>query len=297
MTPDDVRRVLSNEALAAIQARPGFRAACEQAAAGAIDHNAGLDPRHRWITNDLGRSAICLVALVLQYTGGLTMRGLTTACVERDVSSPGRVAQVVRRCQDIGDLTVEPGRGMWTRRPMRVEPRLADLMRRRAVIDLEAALTLFPDEAELVHALDDEAGFMGFVVNLADAVRWRERLFGARTSPLTYFLDREAGMVILFRLLMAQPPERERMLEAAPVSRQELARDYRVSRVHVTRLLTESGHARLEGGRVVFSEALSQAFAGHMSMVFGLNLCVSRAVAQWRASGSVRETREDREAG
>jgi hypothetical protein len=284
MTPDAVAQVLSADALAAIRARPGFRAACEQAAAGAVAHNAALDPRHRWITNDIGRSAICLTALVLQYSGGLTMRGLTTACVANNVSSPGRVAQVVRRCQDIGDLTVEPGPGMWTRRPMRIEPRLADLMRRRALIDLEATLALFPDEAQLVHTLDDEAGFMGFVLNLSDAVRWRERLFGAPKTPLTYFLDREAGMVILFRLLMDQPQTRERMLEAAPVSRQALARDYRVSRVHVTRLLGESGHTRVEDGQVVFSPALSDAFAGHMSMVFGLNLGVSRAVAQWQAA-------------
>jgi hypothetical protein len=295
MTPDAVARLLSDDALAAIRARPGFRAACEQAAAGAVAQNAALDPRHRWVMNDLGRSSICLTALVLQSAGGLTMRALATACVGNNVSSAGRVAQVVRRCQDIGDLTVDSGPGLWTRRPMRIEPRLADLMRRRAQIDLEATLTLFPEEAHLIHVLDDEAGFMGFVTNLADAVRWRARLFGPAASPLTYFLDREVGMVILFRLLIAQPQDRRWMLEAAQVSRQQLARDYRVSRVHVTRLLTESGHTELDGDRVVFSEALSQAFAGHMSLVFGLNLAVSRAVVEWRAALATREGK-DREA-
>jgi hypothetical protein len=280
MSPDQVASLFTEEALAALRQRPGFRAACEQAAAAAVAQTAERDPRLHWITNDVGRATICLSALAMHYRNQLTLRGLTAVCAANRSASPGRVAQVVRRCLDIGLMDLEPGAGRWTRRPLKVSDALADAMRRRNQVDLDAALSLFPDEQGLRAVLDDLAGFMVFIRGVTTTLRRRSEIFGPTIrAPLAFFAEREAGMALLFQLIGAQPPGRARLLEEASVSRLGLSRAFRVSRVHITRLLTESGHTRLVGDRVYFDATLSDELDRHFALIFQLNVGVAREMA------------------
>jgi hypothetical protein len=283
MSPDEVASLFTEEALAALRQLPGFRAACEQAAAGGVAYTDELDPRLRWITNDLGRASICLTALVMHYRNRLTPRDLTAVCVANRTASAGRVAQVVRRCLDIGVMELEPGDGRWTQRPLKVGDALAETMRRRTQVDLDAALSLFPDEQDLRAVLGDQAGFMAFIFGVTTTFRRHGEIFGpAFRTPLDFFLDREAGMVLLFQLIGAQPPGRVRLLEEASVSRLALSRAFRVSRMHITRLLTESGHTRLAGDRVYFDASLSDELDRHFALIFQVNVGVARDVAAGR---------------
>jgi hypothetical protein len=285
MTPAPLADLVTEEGLACIRKHPQFRGAVERAAAHGVVHFQKLDPIHQWITKDIGRATICVTALTLHLVGVLTAHALTTACVDSGVSSAGRVQQLVRRCQDAGEMTVEPGAGMWTRRRMRVGPGLIRMLRERALIDLAAMLRLAPELSAAAEVVRTEDGFAAYALAIGVLVTQRPDMFNFRsTPPIAFFLDREAGMLTLFDLLGAQDPARRRLLEAAPISRYALSRRYGVSRAHINKLLAESDYIEcVESDRVVFKPALSRALERHFAAVFLLNHCAAQAVlAGWR---------------
>jgi hypothetical protein len=285
MTPGELSKRLTNESFAAIRAHPRFRAAVLRATGESIAHFQDQDPNYQWITKDIGRAAICVTALSLHMVGLLTAQALTAACLKNDISSAGRVQQVIRRCQDMGELIVEEGPGLWTRRPMRMGERLIRILRERAVIDLKATLCLAPELAGAVDLAESEDGFLHYTIALSMITDLRRDLFAFREgSPVNYLLDREAGMLIAFDFVSTQPLEQPRLLQEAPISRYALARRYGVSRAHINKILAESGHMECVGDdRVVFSEALSLAIERHFALVFQLNQCAAQALlSNWR---------------
>lgn len=263
---------------------PGFQRACEAAAAESVQLLVELDPAYQWITKDLGRAAICVTAAILHYADELTVQNLTALCVANGVSSPGRVNQLVRRCGEIGQFTVEDGAGIWTRRRAAFGPQLLAMLHRRAKCDMKAAVSLAPELRGVLDILETEEGAVSALMHLAFIAGERPDLFkfGAK-RPLNFFLDREAGMSILFDLLAAQPSDRKRLLEEAPLSRYALARRYGVSRAHINKLLAESGHTEAIGDRVVFSETLSEALEAHYALLFAYNQNAARLLLSgWR---------------
>ena len=105
-----------------------------------------------------------------------------------------------------------------------------------------------------------------------------------RNPPIDFFLDREAGMLMLFDLLAAQAPDRKRLLESgadlalragAPLRR--LAGAYqqaagRVRRIDMRRAIGWCSPRRCR-------EALER----HYAAVFQLNHCAAKALASgWR---------------
>jgi hypothetical protein len=285
MTPGKLARLLTEACFADVRAHPGFRAAVEIAAGESVAHFQNLDPTYQWLTKDIGRAAICVTALALHLVGDLTLQTLTAACLANSISSAGRVQQVVRRCQDVGAMTVQDGPGLWTRRPMRLGEGMIRVLRERALIDLRAGLALTPGLAGAAELAASEEGFATYVVCLATITSLRRDIFAMRgASPVAFLLDREAGMLILFDLLCAQRPDRTRLLEDAPISRYALARRYGVSRAHINKILAESGHlASFGADRVLFSETLSLALERHFAVVFAANECAAQAlVSGWR---------------
>src|ERR1700678_2675401 len=111
MTPGTLVSRLTNATFAALPEHPEFRGVVERAARESVAHFQHLDPSYRWVTKDIGRTTICVTALTLHLLNDLTVQALTAACLASDISSAGRVQQVVRRCQDIGALTVLDGPG------------------------------------------------------------------------------------------------------------------------------------------------------------------------------------------
>jgi hypothetical protein len=284
MTPSAAANALTEERLADVRGRPQFRVACELFARGALNHFAQLTPLHQWVTKDLGRGSITLTALILQLRGDLTMQALTTACVGQGISSPGRVTQLVRRAQEAGELTVDEGPGFWTRRPMRMGPGFLASARSRLIVDIESTLLLSPELGPVREAIADDAGYLNFVLAMGFIMSRRRDLFVlSERPPLNIFLNREAGIHILFELMTAQAPDRARLLEEAHISRNALSHRYGVSRAHVNKLLTDSGHTRADGDRVVFTPELSDGLERHMALIFSLTLLVSRCLLDgWR---------------
>jgi hypothetical protein len=285
MTPATLADQVTDEGLACIRKHPEFRGAVEGAAAQSVAHFQNLDPTYQWIIKDLGRATICLTALTLHMIGALTVHSLTAACVASDISSAGRVQQLVRRCQDIGEMTVEPGVGLWTRRPLRIGASLIRMLRERASIDLTAMLRLAPELAAAAEAVQTDDGFAAYTLAVSTLITLRPDVFTFRNAPpIGFFLDREAGMLLLFDLIGAQDPDRRRLLEAAPISRYALSRRYGVSRAHINKLLAESADIEfIESDRVGFKPALSRAMERHYAAVFLLNHSAAQAVLSgWR---------------
>jgi hypothetical protein len=291
MKPTQAAAGVTDEAFEALRRHPGFRAACEMAVADSIVHYRRAEPDIQWITKDIGRSSIWLSALILECLGELTVQNLTTMSVANRLSSSGRVTQFVRRCQDFDLFRVEDGAGLWTRRPARLGQRMTQSSRDRALVDLQAALTLAPEMAPVAELVATDAGFASYVVALAQISQATQPLFGfERGTPLNYFLDREGGMLMVFDLLGAQAPGRARLLEEAPISRYALSRAYGVSRAHINKMLAESGGTEARGDRVVFSAEMSDLLERHMAVVFVLNLAIARSLAGgWRFRSPPRQ--------
>jgi len=291
MSPFSAGKGLTEESLAEVRGRPAFRAACEMTARGAIDHFAGLSPHHQWVTKDLGRGSITFTALILHLTDDFTVHNLTGACVAGGVSSAGRVIQLVRRSQDAGELTIEDGPGMWTRRRARLGPGFIDAARARLAVDLEAALLLAPELDGVRAILADETSYLSFAVAMATIISTRRDLFALNSRPpLNLFLNREAGVFLLYELTMAQDADRARLLEEAPISRNALSRRYGVSRAHINKMLVDSGHTRALGDRVVFTPELSAALERHTALIFKLIHVVSACLLDgWRVGRAPAE--------
>jgi hypothetical protein len=291
MTPGTLASLLSDECFNDVRAHPEFRTAVETAASKSVAHFQRLDPTYQWITKDIGRASICITALTLHLIGDLTLQSLTALCLANNISSAGRVQQVVRRCQDVGAVTVQEGPGLWTRRPMRLGDGLIDTLRERALIDLKAALALAPELAGAAELAASDDGFVSYVLCVTMIASLRRDVFAFRAaSPIAVLLEREAGMLIAFDLLCAQSPQRASLLERAPISRYALARRYGVSRAHINKILAESVHLTCIGAdQVVFSQTLSQAMERHFSAIFALNQCAAQALLSgWRFDPSQR---------
>jgi DNA-binding transcriptional regulator LsrR (DeoR family) len=95
--------------------------------------------------------------------------------------------------------------------------------------------------------------------------------YDATPSGIMLFLERECGMRILQHLMQEQAPDRERMLESAPISRNQLSQLYGVSRAHINRLLADAEARGLLSfptpRRVVFSPELSEDYERTMAAV------------------------------
>lgn len=281
--PNDAAALLSEPAIAELQSRPGFRAACERAARTSVAQFQALPEPYQWLTKDIGRSAICLTALVLHAAGRLTAQTLVAACVDNQISSPGRANQIIRRCEAIGQMTVEAGGGLWTRRPLRIGDGLIERLKARACLELEALQTIEPAAGEILLAVQTEGGFLEFVRNIAVYTTMRRDLFAFAKNPATeFFLEREAGMLILYDLMGAQAPQRARLLEAAPISRNALSRRYGVSRAHINKMFDQAareGYLAFEASdRVVFSPTLSAAVERQFTLVFQASLAAGRSL-------------------
>ncbi|HEY2708170.1 MAG TPA: hypothetical protein VGI95_08950 [Caulobacteraceae bacterium] len=283
MTPATIASLIDRDEMSALRVDPGFREAVERATAESVAHFQSLPPTYQWITKDIGRAAICFIAVTMDLVGGLTVQALTAACIRNEVSSAGRVHQVVRRCQEAGVLTIDDGPGIWTRRRARLGDDLIRLFRERSLIDLRAMLPLAPELAGAAELAETDEGFASYILSLSSILTLRRDLFGSEDgSPLVHFLEREAGMLILFDLLGRQASTRDDLLEEAPISRYDLSRRYGVSRAHINKLLAESGHTEGAGkDRIVFAPTLSEALDSHFAAIFRLN----RAAGQVLLSG------------
>lgn len=288
----------SDAAIDAVIALPGFRDACAATAAQALDDHFAFPEPFRWLMMDIGRTGIGLTAYLLDATaGGLTAQALRADCKTYDVASAGRVTQVLERLQQSGDLTLEDGPARWTQRRLVPSSRFLGAFARRMLAYAVSVERLAPERPTIAAGLADDSYRRGFVLRAAAFSIARRGLFAPSYSPYTeLFLQREAGMLMLFDFITRQPPGRARLLESVTLSRNALARRFEVSRAHINKLIGDAVAAGLvrqeREDLLVFDPALSTA----LERVFAHLFQLVRAAAATAPSEGVRLTSARRHA-
>ena len=236
---------LSPDAVAELCAHPNFARAMRAVLA----DNVRLYRGNRilnYVGYDRGRLVVAMLALYLHVsrrpgdpTSGLTAQSLKSLCVEQDVCSPGRARAMLSLMRLFGYVAAA---AEGDRRYKLLVPTdlLMDSVRQRWSAMFAAVALVLPDGAAAVDALarDD---FVGAVVRRGmDHYRTGVRLL--RFAPeLRVFAERNAGLMILFSLVIAaDPDDTTPPTRPVRVSISELARRFSVSRVHVGRLLRDA---------------------------------------------------------
>lgn len=273
------------DGLATARANPNFHPAIELEARLARDAYHRLPEGHRWLLGDRGRFNMGLTALLLAAGGMLTAHGLSQVCKARDIGSPGRALKYVEHLLRYGLVSTEPAEGRWTTHRLILGPLLISHYRARLRAMLEGML-IFDPIAQAALDLIDTDEFLPLCITLAGANGDNSAL--ARrvyAQGVGLFLERDCGMLMLLDLMLAQPADRSRLLERAPLSRYGLARDYGVSRAHINKLLADAAAADLlsledDGAAVVFSPHLSEVLELHNAAIFhGLRTGIAQYLA------------------
>jgi hypothetical protein len=255
--------LLSEETLVQLRARPGFRAAVEQFAAETLEYTRGIDKAGLWMLADIGRTAIYITIILLDaLPEGASAAMIATVAQDTGASSRGRAARFIKFAQGAGEIAVPPGSDHWTRRRLILRPAFVARAQQRAIIEARAIARFAPEIASLPDKLSNMETYRRFLV--WSAALMPPEPYSTTPSAIMLFLQRECGMRILQHLALDQAPDRTRMLESAPISRNRLSQLYGVSRAHINRLL---GDAEAQGllsfptpRRVDFSPVLSEAY-------------------------------------
>ncbi|MBP8247987.1 MAG: hypothetical protein KAX56_14050, partial [Phenylobacterium sp.] len=273
------------DGLVQARANPLFHPAIELEARLARDAYHALPEGHRWLLGDRGRFNMGLIALLLAGSGALTAQNLSQISKSRGIGSTGRALKYVEHLLRYGLVSAEPGGGRWTTHRLTLGPILLGHYRVRFRAILEALRLFDPAVTPALDMVQTEE-FLPLCLALAgandDSSELARQIYA---DGLGLFLERDCGMLILMDLMLAQPADRSRLLDRAPLSRYGLARDYGVSRAHINKLLSDAAAAGLlsledDGGAVLFSHRLSDLLELHNAAIFlGLRTGISQYMA------------------
>lgn len=236
----------SDATMAAMIAHPGFEAAMRIIATGTITHFQGNRVVNAFIT-DRARFLISIFAVHYHRTAragdplsGLTVSQIRKTCSEQGFCSPGRGEAMVVLMRFFGYLAPMPD--STDRRLRRLAPteRLFALHRDRCGYTFDAIARLLPDGEEAQAAMASPAFMPAFLSQLA-----RTYLAGLyyvdHVPEMQLFLDRNAGLMLLFSLcLAASPGDCFPPAEQVSVSLSAAARSFGVSRGHLRKLLKDA---------------------------------------------------------
>lgn len=292
----DETDLLSDAAVARMRAHPRFRAAVEAFAAQALGDYETQDTATRWLLKDLGRASLYMGCAILDGApGGLTVAALAASAEAHNICSRGRVLAFVRYALDTGRLVLPPGPEPWVRRRLTQRPAFIDPLRRRLRGALETTALVAPEVAAALTALGSDAVVRQATGALAFLLAARPELNRNPGGPLRQvFLSRDGGARVLQHLMLSQSPGRERLVQAARLSRAALARRYGVSRTHINRLLADAaaaGALRLAAPDEVsfspaFSEEVEAFYAGQFQVMRTIARTVMSAAAVERGGAS-----------
>lgn len=261
----DPNALFGEDALRGVVRDPRLRGVAEALAAEASAHFQGLDGASRWLLKDLGRTTIYVGAFALYaFLGTLTQSGLIAALTASGVARRSRVIAFVDRAIATGRLAVAPGSSPWTQRPLIPRPVFVEVLRDLLAGGLRAIGPIDPTVALAARSLSSDRTLAAAYVTLGRT----SGALGALGAPLLprieFFMQRDGGLKVLQELLLDQDPGRVRLLEAARLSKSDIARRGGVSRIHLNTLLADAEAAglltRVGHGRIVFDPALSDSY-------------------------------------
>jgi hypothetical protein len=293
------RAIPPREALAEIQAHPAFAAAVREAATGFVELYQGNRVLNS-VLNDRGRAIFGLVTLYLHFApprdgrlAGFTVTEAKELCVEQGVCSAGRAGAAIMLMRLVGYLEPLPGAGDRRKRLYGATERLVAIHEARWRRLFAAMTPLCAGGPALVAALDDPRFTPAYARRLGEDYCAGLRLLH-HAPQLGLFAERNAGMLVLFSLLVSRPAA-ESLLPGAPVqlSVSGLARRFHVSRVHVLKLLRDAEAEGLivragSSQEIAFTPRLVEAVRDFFATMF---LYVARSVRMARTEMTSAEPR------
>ena len=260
----------SKQALEAIIGDARFACAARALAANMLALSAD-DKALDGIFKDAGRYVAALWALYLHVSGGLTLPRLKQLCAASGFLSPGRARAMLLYLRYLGYVELLPECG----KPARYRPtqRFLNAWRRHLCAALDAARVIEPEIDVVLRRMKEPRVSETFVRLHAEGLLGTLGEMHHEDAFVRVFMNRHAGNQIVWMLFAsadAFPPR-------APVSISiaETARRFRVSRIHIRRLLDEAKRENLldfdSRGAVVFTEAarcyIQYLYAGQMAQL------------------------------
>jgi DNA-binding MarR family transcriptional regulator len=280
---------LSAAAVAELSADPRFPQTIRTLAGGML----GLYRGNRFLNvliNDRGRMIIGYLALYLHEGGTPDGRGsgfgigqLKTLCAAAGIASPGRTGAMVAMMRMAGYIASAQSPDDRRRHILVPTEKLRSAHRDRWRLVAEAVRVVNPDAAAAFMLGDPEfeaAYVRGTAGCFLDGLRVVDIV-----PDLQLFLDRNAGLMILFSVLLAGEPD-DTVPPARPVtiSISAIAGRFGVSRVHVRTLLRDAEAARLiersgeNSGRIIIRPELANAAKTFIaSMILLVAYCAMEA--------------------
>lgn len=258
-----------------LRRRSQYSAAAQRLAANLL-RDADEDPSLDAMLRDAGHNIAALSAIYLHASGEVTLARLKTFIAGFGLVSPGRAHSLLNHMRHLNYLELDLAAPGVRRAPYRVTPRfLASYARHEASL-LEAVSLLEPAVGLLLENLAEPRVMEALVVAQGDAFvagSTQTRPFAAFYHA---FLHRLAGIQILHGLVAqapAFPPAGN-----IPFSAAATARRFKVSRVHVSRILRDAeaqGFVALEPGSLRFTDAGLEA----LDWLYASRLCLNLACA------------------
>ena len=272
----------------ALARRPRFREAVERNAALILADKDRLSPALKWLTNDLGRaSTLNRIHQLHALEDRVTVGDLLARARMRNTASDNRILQILRRAEAAGLIAIEDRTGSWAARGLTLRPPMFDLFRDRARAEIDSASLVAPAIRPAMASLQDDGFLTRFMAGFDTFDRMAPALRGPPNPGVRLFLMHDAGLVMLYDLLLRQAPRRPRLLDAAPFSRARLAARFGVSRTHVRRVFAEAAEAGVVSlpsqNRIAFAPGLSEEAERHFAFTF--HVIAAAALGAMEAAG------------
>jgi DNA-binding MarR family transcriptional regulator len=173
---------------------------------------------------------------------GITLSAIQDFCREVGLASPGRAAAILVHMRAIGYIKPDPAPGDRRSRRYLPSPEMKAALREAIIGEAKALAQVEPEANRIAARLEEPEFFKAYVQRLGTSLT--NLLRTNRPGSIALFADRNAGLIILFDILMSaaegdEYPPRGRLAMSVTA----LSKKFEVSRSHVFRLLRDAEKA------------------------------------------------------
>jgi hypothetical protein len=206
---------------------------------------AAEDPALDGIFKDAGRKVAALAAAHLHMSGGISLPRLKALMTEFGLASPGRARALLLYMIYLGFVELKPVREAGAPARYIATGKFLATYRTHLALLAEALAIIAPAAREIASNIQDPAIFGSFIRHLTRGFLDGTRQGHDVDAYYQVFLHRNAGTQILYQLLDSAPDSVFPPDTAVPFAIATAARRFRVSRMHVRRMLTAGEAAGL----------------------------------------------------
>jgi hypothetical protein len=269
----DISHMAAMRRLAGLRAEANYPRAVRTFARNMLNQGE-LDEALDGILKDAGRNVAAKCLAYLDVTGGLTLPRLKALCASTGMVSPGRARALLLYLRYLGYAVPVPGRTADGATLYKPTVGFQRTWRAHMSAILEAAEVLEPAVGLVMERFDDVAVYETFVRCISEGYLEGLNHIDPESAYFKVFMHRYAGVQIMHTLLVSAADEDFPPRASMEFCVATAARRFRVSEVHVRRLLRageQHGLLRLPRPGVVLlkpagRDAVDEVFATQMAV-------------------------------